>query len=118
MMMQTESLLTKTKKLLKTYDLHARKGLAQHFLVDVEVLKQIITAAELSPADTVIEVGPGLGVLTEELVNKAGKVIAIELDRYFAELLKKKMASYGNLVVINEDVLKINPEKLCEIVRA
>ena len=78
--MQTESLLSRTKKLLASYDLRARKGLGQNFLVDGSILKKIASAAELTPSDTVIEVGPGLGVLTETLVEQAGKVIAIELD--------------------------------------
>jgi 16S rRNA (adenine1518-N6/adenine1519-N6)-dimethyltransferase len=110
--MQTESLLTRTKKLLKAYDLHARKGLAQHFLVDGGVVKQILAAAELSPSDTIIEVGPGLGVLTEELVRGVGRVIAIELDQRLAGLLKEKMASSDNLTVINEDVLKTDAAQL------
>ncbi|HEX9896539.1 MAG TPA: 16S rRNA (adenine(1518)-N(6)/adenine(1519)-N(6))-dimethyltransferase RsmA [Dehalococcoidales bacterium] len=110
--MQTESLLTRTKKLLKAYDLHARKGLAQHFLVDGGVVKQILAAAELSPSDTIIEVGPGLGVLTGELVKSAGKVIAIELDQRLAGLLKGKMASPDNLAVINDNVLKTDPAQL------
>jgi 16S rRNA (adenine1518-N6/adenine1519-N6)-dimethyltransferase len=110
--MQTESLLTRTKKLLKAYDLHARKGLAQHFLVDGGVVKQILAAAELSPSDTIIEVGPGLGVLTGELVKSKGKVIAIELDQRLAGLLKEKMASSDNLAVVNEDVLKTDPAQL------
>jgi 16S rRNA (adenine1518-N6/adenine1519-N6)-dimethyltransferase len=111
--MQKESLLTRTKKLLKEYDLHARKSLAQHFLVDGGVVRQILAAAELSSADTVIEVGPGLGVLTEELVKSAGKVIAIELDQKLARVLSEKISS-SNLTVINEDVLKIEPVKLLE----
>jgi len=110
--MQTESLFTRTKKLLKAYDLHARKGLAQHFLVDGGVVKQILAAAELSPSDIIIEVGPGLGVLTEELVRGVGRVIAIELDQRLAKLLKEKMASFHNLIVVNEDVLKTDPAQL------
>jgi len=114
MTMHTESLLTRTKKLLKAYDLHARKGLAQHFLVDGGVVKQILNAAELSSLDTIVEVGPGLGVLTEELVKSAGKVIAIELDQHLTELLKERMTSSNNLVVMNGDVLKTEPAQLFE----
>ena len=86
--MQSESLLTRTKKLLASHDLRARKGLGQNFLVDGSILKKITAAAELTPADTVIEVGPGLGVLTETLVEQAGKVITIELDSNLADILK------------------------------
>ena len=84
--MLTDTLLTRTKQFLKEHDLHARKGLAQHFLVDGSYLKKIIAAADLTPADMVIEVGPGLGVLTGELANVAGKVIAVELDRRLCDL--------------------------------
>ena len=67
------SLLSRTKKLLRQSGLRARKGLGQHFLIDDEVLHDILTAAGLSPQDTVIEVGPGLGILTRELSARAVK---------------------------------------------
>ena len=70
--MQSESLLTRTKKLLASHDLRARKGLGQNFLIDGGILKKIAAAAELTSADTVIEVGPGLGVLAGILVEQAG----------------------------------------------
>lgn len=111
-MMETESLLTRTKKLLKTHDLRARKGLAQHFLVDGGVVKQILAASDLSAGDVVIEVGPGTGVLTEQLVKIAKQVIAIELDRNFAEFLKEKFNAVRNLTILNDDVLKTEPSEL------
>jgi 16S rRNA (adenine1518-N6/adenine1519-N6)-dimethyltransferase len=115
MMMQTESLLSRTKKLLTTYDLHAKKGLGQNFLIDGGILKKIAAAAELTSADTVIEVGPGLGVLTETLVEQAGKVIAIELDDNLAGILKNRFADVKKLTVINDDVLKVNPADILGI---
>jgi 16S rRNA (adenine1518-N6/adenine1519-N6)-dimethyltransferase len=110
--MQTESLLIRTKKLLASYNLRARKSLAQHFLVDGSVLEKIVTAAELTPSDTVIEVGPGLGVLTQTLVEQAGKVIAIELDNHLADILRAHFNDSNKVTVINEDVLKVNPSDL------
>jgi 16S rRNA (adenine1518-N6/adenine1519-N6)-dimethyltransferase len=110
--METESLLTSTKKLLRSYDLRARKGLAQHFLVDGSILKRIVSAAELSQSDTVIEVGPGLGVLTKGLAERAGRIIAIELDKRLADILRENMAVRGNLTVINEDILATDPAQL------
>ena len=107
--MQNESLLTRTKKLLAEYDLHAKKGLGQNFLIEGGVLKKIAAAAELTPTDTVIEVGPGLGVLTETLLEQAGKVIAIELDDHLADILKIRFAGVDKITVINDDVLKVNP---------
>jgi 16S rRNA (adenine1518-N6/adenine1519-N6)-dimethyltransferase len=107
--MQNESIAARTKRLLASHDLHAKKGLGQNFLIDGNILKKIAAAAELTPTDTVIEVGPGLGVLTETLAAQAGKVIAIELDNNLAEILKKHFSVSAGVTVINEDILKINP---------
>jgi 16S rRNA (adenine1518-N6/adenine1519-N6)-dimethyltransferase len=106
------SLLTQTKRLLRQFDLRARKGLGQHFLIDEEVLKRITSAAELDPTDVIVEIGPGLGVLTRELAQKAGRVIAIELDSKLAALLKQTLAPFNNVTIINNDVLKIEPADL------
>ena len=108
-MQQTESLLSRTKKLLASNDLRARKGLGQNFLIDGGILKKLAAAAELTPSDTVIEVGPGLGVLTETLVEQAGKVIAIELDARLADILKARLKDQIKLTVIQDDILNINP---------
>jgi len=108
----TGSLLTQTRRLLRQFDLRARKGLGQHFLIDGEVLQLITSAAELTPSDVVIEVGPGLGILTRELAQKAGRVIAIELDNKLAAALKQTLAPFDNVTIINDDVLKIEPQNL------
>ncbi len=104
--------MTQTRRLLRQFDLRARKGLGQHFLIDGEVLKRITSAAELTPSDVIVEVGPGLGVLTRELAQKAGRVIAIELDNKLAAALKQTLASFNNVTIINDDVLKIEPKNL------
>jgi 16S rRNA (adenine1518-N6/adenine1519-N6)-dimethyltransferase len=106
------SLLVQTKRRLRQAGLKARKGLGQHFLVDGEVLEIITSAAGLSPDDLVVEVGPGLGILTEALAKKAGGVIAIELDDKLAALLKKTLASFKNVTIVNDDVLNIEPGEL------
>jgi len=106
------SLLAQTRRLLRQFDLRARKGLGQHFLIDREVLELITSAAELTPADVIVEVGPGLGVLTRELARQAGWVIAIELDDKLAALLKQTLASFNNITIINDDVLRIEPQAL------
>ncbi len=108
------SLLTQTKGLLRRFDLRARKGLGQHFLIDEEVLGLIISAAQLTSADVIIEIGPGLGVLTKELARQAGWVVAIELDNKLAAILKQTLASFNNITIINEDILKIDPAALLE----
>ena len=102
------------KRLLRQSGLRAKKSLGQHFLVDASVLQTIVEAAELSSSDTVIEVGPGLGILTAELIKRAGHVIAVELDTKLASLLKHRLASSANLRVINTDILKIRPSELLE----
>jgi 16S rRNA (adenine1518-N6/adenine1519-N6)-dimethyltransferase len=105
-------LLAETRRLLRQSDLRARKGLGQHFLIDGGVLEAVIAAAELDSDDLVVEVGPGLGILTRELARKAGGVIAVELDDKLAALLKKTLASFNNVTIVNGDVLKIEPEGL------
>ncbi len=105
------SLLTQTKKLLRKYDIRTKKSLGQHFLIDDTVLEKILSAAALTREDTVIEVGPGLGLMTAELAKRAGWVIAIELDNRLASLLQDNLAT-ENVVVLNEDVLGTNPANL------
>ena len=107
-----KSLLGQTKGILRRLDLRARKRLGQHFLVDREVLEKIASAAELVPGEIVVEVGPGLGVLTGELAKQAGWVIAVELDDRLASILKQTLASAGNVTVINKDILHIDPAAL------
>ena len=104
--------MAQTRGLLRHFDLRARKGLGQHFLIDEEVLNLITSAAELTPTDVIMEIGPGLGVLTKELAKQAGWVVTIELDSKLAAILKQTLASFDNVTIINEDVLQIDPEAL------
>lgn len=106
-----ETLLAETRRRLRRSGLRARKGLGQHFLVDGAVLDTIIATARLAAGDTVVEVGPGLGILTGELVKRAGKVIAVELDKRLAELLRETPGT-GNLTVVNDDILNVSPAAL------
>ena len=110
--LQKISLLAETRRLLRRFGLQARKGLGQHFLVDEEVLGLIISEAGLNPTDVVMEVGPGLGVLTGELSRRAGWVIAVELDNKLSAILKQVMASCNNVTIINEDILRVDPAAL------
>ena len=111
---KAESLLAETRGLLRHFDLKARKGLGQHFLIDREVLGLATSAAELTPADVIMEIGPGLGVLTTELAREAGWVVAIELDSKLAAILEQTLAPFDNVTIINEDILGINPEDLLQ----
>jgi len=97
---------------LRRFHLQARKGLGQHFLIAEETLELVIAAAELTASDVVMEVGPGLGIMTRELARRAGRVIAIELDDKLAAILKQTLASFHNVGVINRDILRIDPETL------
>jgi 16S rRNA (adenine1518-N6/adenine1519-N6)-dimethyltransferase len=103
---------TKAKALLRQSGLHAKKGLGQHFLVDGRVLGRIVAAADLTPQDTVIEVGPGLGILTQELVQHAGRVMAIEADAEMVSALGELAARSPNLTIIHGDIMHIDPVSL------
>ena len=111
---KAEPLLTQTKRLLRHFDLQVRKGLGQHFLIDEEVLGLITSAAELAPANVIMEVGPGLGVLTRELAKQAGWVIAVELDSKLAAILKQTLASFSNVTIINKNILQVDPGVLLQ----
>ncbi len=101
-----------TRRRLRQLNLRARKGLGQHFLVDAGVLEVILAAAGLAPDDVVIEVGPGLGVLTRELAKQASRVIAVEIDDRLASALTRELASFGNVTIVNRDILDIDPADL------
>jgi 16S rRNA (adenine1518-N6/adenine1519-N6)-dimethyltransferase len=103
-----ESSLAEARRLLRSFGFRVKKGLGQHFLVDEGVLQRIVSSAELSPRDTVIEVGPGLGLLTRELAQQAGQVIAIELDARLISLLNQTLLSFSNVNLISGDVLQID----------
>lgn len=92
------------KNLLKTAGLRPSRRLGQNFLVDKRVLEKIVAAADLGPEDTVLEIGPGLGALTQELAKKAGKVIAIEKDPKMCEILKETLKNHKNVEVIRGDI--------------
>jgi len=111
---KAKPLLVQTRGLLRRFDLQARKGLGQHFLIDEEVLGLITSAAGLTPTDIIMEIGPGLGVLTRELAQQGGWVITIELDSKLAALLEQSLASFRNVTIINEDVLRIDPAALLQ----
>ena len=101
-----------TKILMKKYGITANKKLGQNFLIDENVVKTIIEEAEVTKQDLVIEIGPGLGTLTQKLIEKAGKVIAIEIDKRMIKILEDRFVEAKNFEIINKDVLKINLEQL------
>lgn len=104
--------ITEIKRTLKAYGANANKELGQHFLVDEETLKAIVDAAELMKEDKVVEVGPGMGVLTRELCKKAGEVLALEFDKAMISIVKTTCIKEQNLKVENIDVLRFDPSEL------
>lgn len=106
--------LSRTKRELRRLNLRAKKGFGQHFLVDEQVLEKMISAAQLGPGDTVVEVGPGLGVLTRELARQAGCVIAVEIDPAMVAALKETIAQLPNVTIVHADILKCTPDSLTE----
>jgi len=100
--------------LLRRYDLHPRKGLGQNFLQDNHALQKIVCAAELGPAEVVLEIGSGLGSLTRFLALSARSVTAVELDRKLFPALESVLASYKNVRLVEGDILKLNPGELME----
>lgn len=108
------NLYEETKFLMKKYNLSANKNLGQNFLIDEEVINKIVDASETTKEDLVIEIGPGLGSLTKKLLEKAGKVISVELDQRMVEILKDRFFMYNNFEIIYEDILKVDLEQLIE----
>lgn len=110
-----ENLYEKTKFILKKYKLSANKNLGQNFLINDSVVDKIVASADVTKEDLIIEIGPGLGNLTEFLLERAGKVIAIELDDRMIEILNDRFSMYDNFEIINEDVLKVDLQELIRI---
>lgn len=100
-----DNLYNETKSIMKKYGIYANKSLGQNFLIDENVVESIVNSANITKEDLVIEIGPGLGTLTKELLKKAGKVICIELDEKMIRILQDR---FENLEVINNDVLKVD----------
>lgn len=102
----------KTKELVKKYGFKFTKSLGQNFLIDDTVVLDIVEGAEVSSEDLVIEIGPGVGTLTVELLKKAKKVIAIELDKALIPILNEELKEFDNLEIINEDAMKVDFNEL------
>ena len=99
---------------MRRYNLRPNKRLGQHFLVDSRPLYAMLQAAELLPEDGVLEIGPGLGVLTRELCSRAGKVVAVEKDRQLIPILEDLTKDFKNICILDADVLKLDMEELRE----
>ena len=102
------NILEETKFILNKYKIKANKNLGQNFLIDEQVVKDIVDGAQINDEDLVIEIGPGLGTLTAFLVEKAKKVICIELDKKMIKILNDRFIAYNNIELINDDVLRVD----------
>lgn len=98
----------KTRQLLKQHDLTLKKSLGQNFLTDGNVLSRIVHSLDLEPGDAVLEIGPGIGALTEPLARQASKVVAVEIDQRLIPILEERFNDYPNLTVVHHDVLKVD----------
>ena len=104
----------KTQEIVKKYKFKFSKSLGQNFLIDENILYKIVDGAEVSKEDTVIEVGPGIGTLTQVLSDQAKRVIAIEIDKKLIPILSETLGDRDNVEVVNADILKIDINKLIE----
>ena len=103
-----------TIEVLKKYNFSFQKKYGQNFLIDTHVLDKIIRAAGITEDDCVLEIGPGIGTMTQYLAQAAGKVIAVEIDKAWIPILSDTLSSYYNVTIINDDVLKLDIRKLVE----
>ena len=106
------SVLEETKYIMKKYKIKANKSLGQNFLIDDTVIEDIVGGADIGKDDLVIEIGPGLGSMTALLVERAKKVICVELDKKMIKILNDRFIAYSNIELINEDVLKLDLNSL------
>lgn len=107
------NLYDETREILRKYNITANKQLGQNFLINEDVVLNIVNSAKIESDDLVIEIGPGLGTLTKELLKKAKKVICVELDKRMISILEDRFFKY-NLEIINDDILKVNLKEIIE----
>lgn len=103
-----------TIEILKKYNFSFQKKFGQNFLIDTHVLDKIIRAAGITKEDCILEIGPGIGTMTQYLAQTAGKVVAVEIDKALIPILADTLAAYDNVKIINDDVLKVDIRKLVE----
>lgn len=103
-----------TIEIIQKYEFMFQKKFGQNFLIDTHVLEKIISAAGITKNDCVLEIGPGIGTMTQYLAENAGHVVAVEIDRNLIPILKETLADYNNVTVINEDILRVDIKALAE----
>ncbi len=112
--MATLGIPSNTIEVLKKYNFSFQKKFGQNFLIDTHVLEKIIEESEITPDDCVLEIGPGIGTMTQYLAENAKRVIAVEIDKALIPILADTLSEYNNVTVINDDILKVDIQKLCD----
>lgn len=105
---------TETIEILKKYHFNFQKRFGQNFLIDSNILEKIVEAAEITQDDCVLEIGPGIGTMTQYLAESAREVIAVEIDKSLIPVLEDTLSSYQNVTVINKDILKVDINELIQ----
>ncbi len=100
-----------TRDIMEKFNIRPAKSLGQNFLKDEGIIKEIVDAAGIGNGDLVIEIGPGLGSMTAHLAGKAGKVVAVEIDRRLMPVLRENLKAFPNVAILNKDILKVDIEK-------
>ena len=103
-----------TIEILQKYNFNFQKKFGQNFLIDTNILEKIIDSAEITKDDCVLEIGPGIGTMTQYLAERAGEVVAVEIDKNLIPILSDTLSAYDNVTIINEDILKVDINKICE----
>ncbi|MBE5902431.1 MAG: 16S rRNA (adenine(1518)-N(6)/adenine(1519)-N(6))-dimethyltransferase RsmA [Lachnospiraceae bacterium] len=112
--MATLGIPANTIAVLQKYDFNFQKKFGQNFLIDTSVLDRIIAASEITKEDMVLEIGPGIGTMTQYLCEAAREVVAVEIDKNLIPILEDTLSAYDNVTVINQDILKVDINKLAE----
>ena len=103
-----------TIEIIQKYEFMFQKKFGQNFLIDTHVLEKIISSAGVSKEDCVLEIGPGIGTMTQYLAENARQVVAVEIDKNLIPILGETLAAYDNVTVINEDILKVDIKEIAE----
>ena len=112
--MATLGIPQNTIEVLQKHKFNFQKKFGQNFLIDTHVLERIMDAAEITKEDCVVEIGPGIGTMTQYLAERAGEVVAVEIDKNLIPILKETLADYDNVTVINEDILKVDLNQIVQ----
>lgn len=112
--MATLGIPQNTIAVLQKYNFNFQKKYGQNFLVDTHVLEKIMDAAQITKEDCVVEIGPGIGTMTQYLAERAGEVVAVEIDKNLIPILEDTLSEYDNVTIINDDILKVDLNRIVE----